>query len=164
VNDTRHSSFQFWRDRLTLVLVAGMFACLCVGCNSQPEQTEKKSPPIARVELPPAAPPPVDTPPPPPPPPPITEPAPGEQAAVPSAPPPQTTQTGIVTARLLNVRSNPDAKAEKFGVLPQNERVLILAEQQDWYRIRAYAGYLEGWVVKSYIAVSPSEGATACRP
>jgi uncharacterized protein YgiM (DUF1202 family) len=146
---------------------------MCVGCNSQPEQTEKKSPPIARVELPPAAPPPVEPPPhtssPPPiaqpaPGSPITEPAPDEQAVVPPTPPPQPTKTGIVTARLLNVRSNPDARAEKIGVLPQNERVLILAEQRDWYRIRAYAGYLEGWVVKSQITVSSPEEAAAHRP
>jgi uncharacterized protein YgiM (DUF1202 family) len=164
VNETRHSSFQFWHDGLTLVLVGGIVGSLSLGCNRQPEQTEKKSPPIARVELPPAAQPPVEAPPRTPPPPPIQEPTPGDQAVVPPVPPPRPTKTGIVTARLLNVRSNPDVKAEKIGVLPQNEPVLILAEQQDWYRINAYAGYLEGWVVKSQIAVSPSEGATARRP
>jgi hypothetical protein len=84
---------------------------------------------------------------------------------VPPVPPPsQLTTTGIVTARVLNVRKSPSAKAEKVGVLPQNEPVLILAEQQDWYHISAYAGYLEGWVVKSQVAVSPSERGAARRP
>jgi hypothetical protein len=161
VNDIRHSSFQFWHDGLTLVLVGSIVGSLSVGCNTQSEQTEKKSSPIARVELPPVAQPPGETPPPTSLPSPNAEPTTSSDEAV---APPQLTKTGIVTARVLNVRRSPSAKAEKIGVLPQNEHVLILAEQRDWYRVSAYAGYLEGWVVKSQVTVPPSEGAAARRP
>lgn len=77
-----------------------------------------------------------------------------EPPPAPAAPP---TKTGTVNARILNVRRGPDLKAEKIGILPRGERVLILGEEAGWYHIKAYAGYLEGWAAKMYIDVSPAE-------
>lgn len=135
-----------WRASLlsSLFVVLGLF---CLGCTGAEETEQQNPPPIARVELPPAPKEGV---------PPSTE---GQDARKEISPPAPPTPIGIVTTRLLNVRRAPSQMAEKVGILPLGERVLILGEEADWYHIKAYAGYLEGWTAKNYIEVSPAEGA-----
>lgn len=159
---------------LFLLVLFGFFA---LGCADEEEAEQKKSPPIAAVKLPPApeaakeepakgetppplaetkeqspseAPPKEETPPP------LEEtkeqPPRGEET-----PPPPSLPTGAVSARLLNVRNAPNLMAEAIGVLPRGEQVQILGEEGDWYHIKAYAGYLDGWAAKDYITVSPIE-------
>lgn len=159
---------------LFLLVLFGLFA---LGCTDEEEVEQKKSPPIAAVKLPPVpeaakeepakeetpppleetkeqppreAPPKGETPPP------LEETKeqpPREEETL----PPPSRPTGAVTARLLNVRGAPNLMAEAIGVLPRGEQVQILGEEGDWYHIKAYAGYLEGWAAKNYITVSPIE-------
>jgi uncharacterized protein YgiM (DUF1202 family) len=131
-----------------LFVVFGLF---CLGCTSKEEAEQK--PPIAKVELPPAA---------------KTAKEEPSQKETPSSaeekvptetrtPPPSSIRTGAVAARLLNVRSAPNLMAPEVGILRRGEQVQILGEEDAWYHIKAYGGYLEGWAAKSYITVSPAE-------
>jgi hypothetical protein len=131
-----------------------LFAAFYVGCGGGEGTTEKKAPLIARVELPP-----------------VEEieralpqgaPLRAREAATkeakPSpAPAAPSVKRGMVNTRILNVRRSPDRNAERVGVLPRGEQVVILQEEDGWYHIQAYAGYLEGWTAKNYIEVSPAE-------
>ena len=132
-----------------LVIFLGPF---CLGCQSEEEAKQKRPPPIAEVKLPPVSE--------------ARQEEPSKEEILPSTekkvpkeagtPPPPSTHTGAVTARFLHVRNAPNLMAEAIGVLPRGERVQILGEEDAWYHIKAYAGYLEGWAAKSYITVSPA--------
>lgn len=60
-------------------------------------------------------------------------------------------QTGVIRASRLNVRQQPSVAAERINVLSRGEQVTILSEKDDWYRIQAQDGELEGWVAKRYV-------------
>lgn len=60
-------------------------------------------------------------------------------------------QTGVIRASRLNVRQQPSVAADRINVLSRGEQVTILSEKDDWYRIQAQDGELEGWVAKRYV-------------
>lgn len=63
---------------------------------------------------------------------------------------------GTVGASLLNVRLQPNVLERKIGELRKGDTVWLLEEMGSWYHIKAYNGYLEGWVAKEYIRRSPT--------
>ena len=52
----------------------------------------------------------------------------------------------IVTATLLNVRSQPTSSSEKVGQLPQGTRITVTGTQNGW------AQFSEGWVYMEYLS------------
>jgi uncharacterized protein YgiM (DUF1202 family) len=57
----------------------------------------------------------------------------------------------VIRASRLNVRQQPSVAADRINVLSRGEQVTILSEKDDWYRIQAQDGELEGWVAKRYV-------------
>jgi hypothetical protein len=144
-----------------------LLVSFCPACTREREETGKSPARIARVELPPAHSPARNQ---------LEETPPasaGESATPeqslqdqfahraeerPSLPKSPSARIGTVRANILNIRRTPDPEAEKVGVLPHGESALILGEEGAWYHIKAYAGYVEGWVIKKYIVVSSPPG------
>lgn len=60
-------------------------------------------------------------------------------------------ETGIVTEKS-NVRSGSSSKYLATGTLKENEKVQILEEEDDWYRVKLSNGNY-GWVSTSYIDI-----------
>lgn len=58
---------------------------------------------------------------------------------------------GIVTANLLNMRETPDLSSNILTKIPVDEKVEIIYEGSDWYKVR-YDSY-EGWVFNQYISI-----------
>ena len=59
----------------------------------------------------------------------------------------------VVTAAILNVRSEPDASALRVGQFKQGTKVAILEEKNGWTHVRLTDGSktVEGWVASQYL-------------
>ncbi|MGI6778087.1 MAG: SH3 domain-containing protein [Acetivibrionales bacterium] len=57
---------------------------------------------------------------------------------------------GIVTAGSLNMREKPDITSSILTSIPADEKVAILFQTGDWYKVRYQDA--EGWVYKQYIS------------
>ncbi len=63
------------------------------------------------------------------------------------------TTTGTVTASLLYMRAGPGTTYEITGQMPRGTKLVILAQQPGWYKVRTPMGYV-GWASSQYIAVT----------
>lgn len=79
------------------------------------------------------------------PPPPVVQ----EPIPPPLAPAPEPVPTVRVTASSLNVRGEPSAKAPILGRVQSGDRLTLLEERGEWYRVEWSAGR-EGWVSARY--------------
>jgi general secretion pathway protein A len=61
-------------------------------------------------------------------------------------------QRALVGVSVLNLRNSPGLSAAKLAVLRQGDRVLILEEQPEWFRVELENGQV-GWVFKPYIKI-----------
>ncbi|MCF6243177.1 MAG: N-acetylmuramidase domain-containing protein [Bacteroidales bacterium] len=61
-------------------------------------------------------------------------------------------KTGVVTAKLLNVRSLPNIESEVVGKLKKDKKVILLDELNNWYRIKYK--YSFAYVSAKYIDLS----------
>lgn len=59
-------------------------------------------------------------------------------------------ENGTVTASKLNVRTGPSTEHEKIDMLDKNAEVVLLEEQDNWYRIQL-DGKTEGWICGDYV-------------
>jgi SH3-like domain-containing protein len=64
-----------------------------------------------------------------------------------------TTTTGTVTAALLYLREGPGTTYAITGQMPRGTKLVILAQQPSWYKVRTPMGYV-GWASSQYIAPS----------
>ena len=85
-------------------------------------------------------------------PPPAPAPAPEVVEPVrPSEPPPPPPPTTVrVTGSTLNVRGGPSGSAAVVAKVKKGERLTLLEESSDWYRVQLPAGK-EGWVSARYV-------------
>lgn len=84
-------------------------------------------------------------------PPPAPPPAPEvvEPVRPPAPPPPLPPTTVRVTGSTLNVRGGPSGSAAVIAKVKKGERLTLLEESSDWYRVQLPAGK-EGWVSARY--------------
>ncbi|RMF92716.1 MAG: SH3 domain-containing protein [Nitrospinota bacterium] len=68
--------------------------------------------------------------------------------------PAPTTPAGTVT-RNANLRAGPSLQKEVIGYAPAGTRLIILDEEEDWYRIRTSRGLI-AWIHKSLLEPLPS--------
>jgi TonB family protein len=72
-----------------------------------------------------------------------------EPVRPPEPPPPPPAVTVRVTGSTLNVRGGPSAGAAVVGKVRKGERLTLLEERPDWYRVQLPSGS-EGWVSSRY--------------
>ena len=63
----------------------------------------------------------------------------------------------VVTARDVNLRTEPSAKSEVVVVLGKDERFVMLGETRDFYRVISPTKGFEGWVSKEYSELADPE-------
>ncbi len=162
------SSRSLWQILKGSWLLSSLFLMFLLGpffqgCRREGEETEEKTPPVAKVELPReqgtkeeppkevAAP--------------TEEKKPGTEAE-PSpaqiAPPPKTSEealTAYVIPFTLNVRSGPGTTKPIVGILLKGDRVTISDQARvgktTWYAIDAAGGYVDGWVSSRSLTFMP---------
>jgi general secretion pathway protein A len=66
---------------------------------------------------------------------------------------------GLVIAEAGNIRSAPDIRSQRIGVIFEDEKIEIIGEQTDqegstWYKIKLY-GEKEGWISERVISLLP---------
>jgi uncharacterized protein YgiM (DUF1202 family) len=66
-------------------------------------------------------------------------------------PKPQTKRGMVVGCALLNVRKTPSTSADIVGTLPAGEKVVILGESGEFYKIKNADG--EAFCMKKYISI-----------
>ncbi len=64
-----------------------------------------------------------------------------------------TTTTGTVTASLLYLREGPGTTYKITGQMPRGTKLVILAQQPGWYKVRTPMGYV-GWASSQYITLT----------
>jgi len=64
-----------------------------------------------------------------------------------------TTTTGTVTASLLYLREGPGTTYDIIGQMPRGTKLVILAQQPGWYKVRTPMGYV-GWASSEYITLT----------
>lgn len=96
--------------------------------------------------------------------PPITEttPPPVTTEPEPEPTPVITTQTGVVTATVLNVRSSPTTKSNVISSLRKNSSITILETASGWHKMQLSNGQI-GYVSSAYVTTNPVTTATTTR-
>ena len=60
--------------------------------------------------------------------------------------------TVFVSARRLNLRAGPSAKAASLGQLSQGDRLLVVTPGDEWVQVETSPARLRGWVVLKYLS------------
>jgi len=75
-----------------------------------------------------------------------------QPVVAPAAPAP-VTEKWYVTARALNVRSEPNSQSQPVGALPRGTAVAVSETQGNWVQVTA--GDVTGWAFVKYLSQTP---------